>query len=636
MNTEEPAPINPPEPETSPPPDKPKGLNAAEKAALLQAFDQRESSADAFCAQHGVSAPTLYTWRRNFKAYGMVGLEGGAPSRKRKKVQSVYSPDQRRKAVETLKKTGQSTEDFARLWGVNPRSLRMWVRKYDQGGPKSLESRMGRRPGRKPLAPELRDQIVGVKQRFPEFGLRKVRDFLARFRGVKASPHKIRRAIKEANLPPTQAPAKRWRKRPQVTFFERARPGELWQSDITSFVLPRYGQRVYLVAFMDDHSRYVVSWKLGLKQTTDFVQEALLEGIQRWGKPLEVLTDQGRQYFAWRGKSDFQRLLEKQGIRHVVSRSHHPETLGKCERFWETVGQEFWSRVQPQELGEAQAKLAHFVAHYNHFRPHQGIDGSVPADRFFGAESQVRKAVEAAMNPKGELGLAVDETPRKSVFLVGQFGDQSVSLHGERGKLILQTSEGIVQEVTYQDLGTASALPRIEETSHDRENKQTGEPAGSSQHAQPEPSGAAGDAPAPQGQGQEAQAEFLDDHAALAGPLPVGDGQPRGEAASAPDGCPSAGTVAGPDIQEGIGGEDRGAALEGVAALPAGPGGDGGGVAEAAQETAQGDAPAQPASAGQPPAAEGAVAGGTEAEEGAGGTGGYPEGLAGQPGAAQG
>jgi len=33
---------------------------------------------------------------------------------------------------------------------------------------------------------------------------------------------------------------------------------------------------------MDDYSRYVVSWKLGMKQTTEFVQEALLEGIQKF------------------------------------------------------------------------------------------------------------------------------------------------------------------------------------------------------------------------------------------------------------------------------------------------------------------------------------------------------------------
>ena len=40
----------------------------------------------------------------------------------------------------------------------------------------------------------------------------------------------------------------------------------------------------------------------------------------------DLLTDQGRQYFAWRGKSEFQKLLLRKGVRHVVARAHHPAT----------------------------------------------------------------------------------------------------------------------------------------------------------------------------------------------------------------------------------------------------------------------------------------------------------------------
>ena len=81
--------------------------------------------------------------------------------------------------------------------------------------------------------------------------------------------------------------------------FERARAGELWQSDITTFLLTRHSQRVYLTVFLDDYSRYIVSWGLYLHQKQDIVIETLLSGIERFGKPKEVLTDQGRQYFAW-------------------------------------------------------------------------------------------------------------------------------------------------------------------------------------------------------------------------------------------------------------------------------------------------------------------------------------------------
>ncbi|MCB9832330.1 MAG: DDE-type integrase/transposase/recombinase [Planctomycetes bacterium] len=59
--------------------------------------------------------------------------------------------------------------------------------------------------------------------------------------------------------------------------FERARPGELWQSDITSLVLRREGRRVYLTVFMDDHSRYVVARSLRLSQRQELVTECLLD-----------------------------------------------------------------------------------------------------------------------------------------------------------------------------------------------------------------------------------------------------------------------------------------------------------------------------------------------------------------------
>ena len=68
--------------------------------------------------------------------------------------------------------------------------------------------------------------------------------------------------------------------------------------------------------------------------------EALSRGIAEHGVPREVLTDQGRQYTAWRGHTDFEAELKRQGIQHIKSRPHHPQTLGKIERFWKTLWDE--------------------------------------------------------------------------------------------------------------------------------------------------------------------------------------------------------------------------------------------------------------------------------------------------------
>ena len=136
------------------------------------------------------------------------------------------------------------------------------------------------------------------------------------------------------------------------------------------------------------------------------------------------------------GKSDLEKLLEKEGIKHVVSRAHHPQTLGKCERFWETVQNEFWTRVHPQDLEEARQRLKLFIDHYNHQRPHQGLDGQVPADRFFGIAEDVRLAIEKSVE-QNALAMALGELPKAPAFLFGQVGDQRIAFHGTSGKFYL-------------------------------------------------------------------------------------------------------------------------------------------------------------------------------------------------------
>jgi len=468
-----------------------------------------------------------------------------------------YDPDQRRQAVEAFHKSNMNIEDFSRLWGIGEISLRTWLKRYEKDGPKGLERKQYKFSGR-PRRRGMREEIAEVQQKYPDFGLRKVRDFLARFHGVRVSAGSVRNTLQEKGLN-TSRPRRKRRKIQPPRRFERAKAGELWQTDITSFVLTRHSQRVYLTVFLDDYSRYIVSWGLYLHQKQDVVIETLLSGVERFGKPKEVLTDQGRQYFAWRGKSDFQKLLIREGIQHVVARTHHPQTVGKTERFWATVGEEFWERIQPQDLTEAKERFGHFVAHYNHFRPHQGIDGMVPADRFFGVVNQVREAMEKTMD-RNELLLALGEKPRKPVFLVGQIGNQQVSLHGERGRLIFQTQDGNIQEMGLEGLGAPGGKNGTENnesgrnTSRSTEDAQVDTPKESEIQAPPE--------------------------CAQIGESAVGLSNAGGETESASIGDGDTRKLDGAKHEEGDRGKAWGADAESVADVPAGSSGIGGGSFE--------------------------------------------------------
>ena len=253
--------------------------------------------------------------------------------RKKRATLKSYTDEQRIAAVEAYFKSGLSQSEFSRVWGVNPGTFSNWLYKYKQGGPQALARKPRKTKGQLKTPKAVQAEILTTKKDFPSFGLRKMKDYLFRFRSVKVSPTTIKKTLEAEDFAATThiIPRRSRRKgKKKVRRFERAKPGLLWQSDITSFLLPRHGQRCYLTVFLDDHSRYVVSFALAMQQRQDLVTEALLVGIDRFGKPEEVLTDQGRQYYAWRGRSGFRKLLDKQGIKHVVARSHHPQTVGLC------------------------------------------------------------------------------------------------------------------------------------------------------------------------------------------------------------------------------------------------------------------------------------------------------------------
>jgi transposase InsO family protein len=533
----------------------------AERERLLAELASSGESVTAFCARTGVGPATIFAWRKAARGGRSSAVASkGAVQRKGSR---EHSPETRRAAVESFARSGMTLSVFARTFGVSAATLREWLARYRAQGPKGLEpKKRGRPKGSKSAFPRIaagvRDEIERTKRRFPTFGLKKVRDFLRRFQGVSVSTGTVRRTLVERGIASAPKLVRKKRSPPLVRRFERARPGELWQTDITSLVLPRTRTRLYLVAFLDDHSRFVVSHLLDLHQQGKLVIQALRQGIERFGKPREVLSDQGRQYFAWRGKTEFQELLRREGIAHVVARAHHPETVGKCERLWETIQRELWERIEPVDLADARERLSHWIAHYNFFRPHQGIGGLVPADRFFEVEDPLKKMLIARLSEE-ELARAIDPSPRKSVYLFGQVGDEQVSLVGERGEIVVQTSSGLRQRIGMDELGAPYA-GRKEQIDADASERSSG---GAS------PSEAAG----PQ------TAEVCPSGALPArSPGAVDERHGSGAGEGAHDVHADPGDVAGPDACGGGGERARDPQAAGVAAQPAGALGDAGGT----------------------------------------------------------
>jgi hypothetical protein len=212
---------------------------------------------------------------------------------------------------------------------------------------------------------------------------------------------------------------------------------------------------VYLVAFMDDHSRFIVSYGLHASQSSALVLEVLRAGLTSYGTPEEILTDNGAQYVTWRGKSAFTKELEKRGIKQIVATPRRPQTLGKVERFWGTLWRECVESAIFLDLGDAQRRIGLFIDHYNFARPHSSLDGLVPADRFFGAAPDVLKTLKARVAANA-LELARNGEPKQPFYLTGQVGGQPFSIHAEGERVILTGATGDRKEI---DLVPPAAPP---------------------------------------------------------------------------------------------------------------------------------------------------------------------------------
>jgi transposase InsO family protein len=361
--------------------------------------------------------------------------------------------EQRLLLLDTWLRSGLPAADFAALVGLSKHTLYDWKRKFQAEGPAGLVDRPRGSPPGSRLPEVTRRAILMLKQANPAWGCQRISDVLQRGPALPASASAVARVLHEAGYELEEVPTRPHPDR--VRSFERARPNQLWQTDLFTFVLKRQNRRVYLVGFLDDHSRFLVSYGLHASQSAALVLEVLRAGLANYGPPEEILTDNGSQYVTWRGKSAFSKELEKRGIRQVVATPRRPQTLGKIERFWGTLWRECVEAAVFVDLGDAQRRIGFFVDHYNFQRPHRGLDGLVPADRFFGAAPEVLQTLKARVAANA-LELARHGFPRTPFYLTGQVGGKPFSIHAEGERVFLTGAAGARQEI---DLGSPAPAP---------------------------------------------------------------------------------------------------------------------------------------------------------------------------------
>jgi len=166
------------------------------------------------------------------------------------------------------------------------------------------------------------------------------------------------------------------RRRPnQIAYvkYERSTKNELWHTDWTT--CPYTGKQ--LIAFIDDYSRFIIHAEFFENATSENTILAFKNAILKYGKPTEILSDNGTQFTNTQKRGDvnhaFTKFCISNEIKHILGRIHHPQTNGKIERWFGTYKLEFTNHYK---------NLDEFVHYYNHERMHQSLDYDVPATRF--------------------------------------------------------------------------------------------------------------------------------------------------------------------------------------------------------------------------------------------------------------
>ena len=156
-------------------------------------------------------------------------------------------------------------------------------------------------------------------------------------RGFPVSRKRVQRLMRVMGLraiyrsPRTSQPAPQRRVYPYLLGKAKiTRPNQVWAADIT--YLPMARGFLYLVAVMDWHSRYVVSWRLFNTLEAGFCVEALSEAMDR-GRPEVFNTDQGSQFTS----QEFTQVLQDHGVKiSMDGKGRYADNIF-VERLWRTV-----------------------------------------------------------------------------------------------------------------------------------------------------------------------------------------------------------------------------------------------------------------------------------------------------------
>ncbi len=229
----------------------------------------------------------------------------------------------------------------------------------------------------------LKHEIDRIYTEDPYFGSRTITTVLNR-EGYQTSRSKVKRYMRQMGLMAIHPGPKLSTRNPEHKVYpyllrnvDAAYPNHIWGTDIT-YIRMRHGW-LYLVAYMDWFSRFVVSWELSDSLDVSFVLSAMSDALEI-GVPFITNSDQGSQYTS----RDYTDLLLDNGIR--ISMDGRGSAMDNIftERLWRSVKYQEVYINDYESPKQARQGLAKYFDKYNTYRPHQSLKNMTPIEVYYG------------------------------------------------------------------------------------------------------------------------------------------------------------------------------------------------------------------------------------------------------------
>lgn len=277
---------------------------------------------------------------------------------------------------------------------VGEQTMRDWLRLYRAGGFDALFPKR-RRDGGKPrrLTVDAAEALIAVKRENPAFS---VRDAIARVRedgdvleDVPLPPSTVHRLLSSEGLMESgdgSPPQDRRR-------FEHPNAGDLWMSDVMHG--PKCGdgrgrrRKTYLVAFIDDCTRVVPDAAFAFSETTAAFLPVFRTALLRRGFPARLYVDNGASFRS----RHLALVCARLGVVLVHARPYHAAGKGKIERWFRTVRRSVLERLDDGDTRDLEAlnrRLRAWIEGEYHMRPHRGLGGMTPLDKWSATAGGVR------------------------------------------------------------------------------------------------------------------------------------------------------------------------------------------------------------------------------------------------------